>query len=612
MRNVGLIGPSQGIAQGIAQGILRGMAPWMALVLVGALGCVDFAAGTHAPANPLDGGPTGYTDAAARPDVPLVCPSPTGLCGGRCVDLRSDLDNCGRCAFSCGTLGVCYLGRCVPFCDAGAMQCNGRCINVQSDPVNCGGCGTTCGTSTTCTAGVCTHTLSQRQPLFRISALTATGCATTAHGAVTGTDHGGLVVGADGAYYTGDRATGVFALGGLTVVRTLPPMAALVSNIHDGTVYTLANGTEPVGDGGGTVTALVTVSPSRTGPLLGAVLPLSRTLLLGPGTGIFSGWDIVVLHTGTEVYAIDLATGQVSDLGAMPAPAHQSCGAWAYWGLAEFYDNALVLDYVRDRTTIARLRLSDGATQALATFTDLGDLCGIGLSADARQWYWHTHAASQFGPAGETLGRCPATWDSPSETDRYTREDSSTPGADWVDACAAPGHETVLPNVDDGSILRPLPFAFRYWDVSRPAGAPVNISSNGWLGLDGVSNVALTGHIPIGAPSPRSVVALHWGDLVTRTQGVCVATVGDAPARRWVAEWADAFYCCGDNRDEHLTFEAIVEESTGAIELVYQTLTNGRPMTVGIENGDNTDWVGVCNSGSPCGVTAGTAIRFHR
>ncbi len=41
-------------------------------------------------------------------------------------------------------------------CAAGDVACGGACVDIQSDPNNCGACSTACASGETCSAGVCT------------------------------------------------------------------------------------------------------------------------------------------------------------------------------------------------------------------------------------------------------------------------------------------------------------------------------------------------------------------------------------------------------------------------------------------------------------------------
>jgi hypothetical protein len=69
------------------------------------------------------------------------CASGQRCCGGSCIDLGSDENNCGVCGNTCS---------------AGRTCCSGACKDLASDTSNCGTCGTKCGSNTNrCTAGQC-------------------------------------------------------------------------------------------------------------------------------------------------------------------------------------------------------------------------------------------------------------------------------------------------------------------------------------------------------------------------------------------------------------------------------------------------------------------------
>lgn len=76
-------------------------------------------------------------------------------CMGTCVDLASDVLNCGACGFRCGsawvtrTISFCSFGTCDVRCSQGRADCNGNAsddceVDTDSDPRNCGGCGIQC------------------------------------------------------------------------------------------------------------------------------------------------------------------------------------------------------------------------------------------------------------------------------------------------------------------------------------------------------------------------------------------------------------------------------------------------------------------------------------
>lgn len=103
----------------------------------------------------------------------LTCACKAGetLCGNRCVDLLSDVRNCGACGVDCygavgnaegagNGIGYCAYGSCSFQCAPGWGDCNGdpgdNCeTNLRSDPNNCGGCGITCQANQPCIGGQC-------------------------------------------------------------------------------------------------------------------------------------------------------------------------------------------------------------------------------------------------------------------------------------------------------------------------------------------------------------------------------------------------------------------------------------------------------------------------
>jgi hypothetical protein len=180
----------------------------------------------------------------------------------------------------------------------------------------------------------------------------------------------------------------------------------------------------------------------------------------------------------------------------------------------------------------------------------------------------------------------------------------------FLDACAAPGHTNHMDGADDAFERVPLPFAFRYWATNLTAGALVNITSNGWIGLDGMPNAALGGSIPT-ASAPNAVIALHWTDNMNRNP-MCVATFGTAPNRQWVVEWDAHHYCCSDEPGVSLTYEVILSETSNFIDFVYQTIAGARGGTAGLENPAGTAAVGACPGGATaCTPTTGTRVRFQ-
>ncbi len=82
-----------------------------------------------------------------------ACPNPLQFCGDRCVDTRSDIENCSGCGRRCNAAGgeICESGCECPGEDEGTGgECGGRCIDLV-EPLNCGACGVRCQPNYVCT-----------------------------------------------------------------------------------------------------------------------------------------------------------------------------------------------------------------------------------------------------------------------------------------------------------------------------------------------------------------------------------------------------------------------------------------------------------------------------
>jgi hypothetical protein len=97
----------------------------------------------------------GHGQECVRGKCITSCPPGHALCHGSCVATVADPHNCGGCGHNCGAGGVCHNGGCLNACPSGYVECNGSCVNVKTDPANCGACGASCATGTVCTNGVC-------------------------------------------------------------------------------------------------------------------------------------------------------------------------------------------------------------------------------------------------------------------------------------------------------------------------------------------------------------------------------------------------------------------------------------------------------------------------
>jgi hypothetical protein len=251
---------------------------------------------------------------------------------------------------------------------------------------------------------------------------------------------------------------------------------------------------------------------------------------------------------------------------------------------------------------------------------DAANGCEVDLITDAR----HCDVCSLACPSGT---HCSGGCVSGSSFAGYDVTEPPTEVA-WVDACALPGVVRQLPEVDTGFARGELPFPVSFW--GRINGRYV-VSADGLLGFG--LDLTVEGNLPAVAPYrswgalpardiPYPAAVVLGADLVTSAAGVCVATTGVAPSRRWVIEWSSARFVASGTRPldaglPRVTFEAIAYEGANVLDFLYQgpfdtpagsTITAQTAVTVGL-----VDY----RSGSPVrgvpfvgSIGAGTRIRF--
>lgn len=266
-------------------------------------------------------------------------------------------------------------------------------------------------------AALCLMAGAARAQDFSITSLSTANATVIEVNSLTGDDRGGIAVSGTHVFLTGDSATARFARGslsggaGLGVIRD-----SLVSDLRTEKAYLLADGTTPIaprGVSGSVVINSLVELDSSTGVPNGTVVTLSSTISV-PGNssstvGIFAGWSRVVIHNGARVYQIALPSGTVTDLGPLGVPTRTPSESWAYWGVAETIGGVDYLAYVRNGTTVARTKVSDGTVSTIATFANLNDMANFTVLPSMGRWYFHHEGTSQFRVGDETLGFADAT-----------------------------------------------------------------------------------------------------------------------------------------------------------------------------------------------------------
>jgi hypothetical protein len=118
--------------------------------------------GSDAGSGGSDAGSGGSGAGAGGSDAGAAgCGAGEALCGEVCLDVQSDLLNCGACGFQCNSangVASCVNGVCDITCAEGFEKCGKDCVDLQNDPFHCGACGKKCSTNNgeaSCASGSC-------------------------------------------------------------------------------------------------------------------------------------------------------------------------------------------------------------------------------------------------------------------------------------------------------------------------------------------------------------------------------------------------------------------------------------------------------------------------
>jgi hypothetical protein len=98
---------------------------------------------------------SGATSVCSNGVCAATCAAGLTNCAGSCVDPNVAHAHCGACPSSCPSGEVCQGGACAASCAAGFSSCAGGCHNLMTDPTSCGSCGHACTGDQTCSGGTC-------------------------------------------------------------------------------------------------------------------------------------------------------------------------------------------------------------------------------------------------------------------------------------------------------------------------------------------------------------------------------------------------------------------------------------------------------------------------
>lgn len=186
--------------------------------------------------------------------------------------------------------------------------------------------------------------------------------------------------------------------------------------------------------------------------------------------------------------------------------------------------------------------------------------------------------------------RC-ATHDASSVCERGPYALSTIASPEWIDACASDAGAPVaflIPRELDDNLSGAMTFP---WPV-RLGGATHRefwVTTNGWLSVDiseheFLSSFPLLPYVyvsdrdaPYLSPMNRDLVLPPTG------AGVCSATVGTSPSRRFVIAWQNMRALA--HPMTRLDFEVVIHEGTHVIDFIYDRLDSGAPSDLGFVNG---------------------------
>jgi len=297
------------------------------------------------------------------------------------------------------------------FGDCDGDESNGCETDLTANDRSCGACGVGCSVVEECGASTCS-TIASPPTSLRILTMSDESCVITGHDATTGDDNGGIAAAPNRFYYTGDDNGGRFVTTDPDMQTRVTKQEGIFSDIFTGQLYAFTAGGTPV-DGCDTIDGFVTLDANLDVVGTPTALSMSLDACLGTGDeGVFAGFGFVILWIGGNAMEIDLATGTVTDLGAVALDSPRSCESWAFWGFAERHGGTTFLVYTTN-DTVTRTEVGTDTHSIIVDIGDTDDMCSISVDLAASRWVFHYESDGWLSGPEETAGSCPMTFDHP-------------------------------------------------------------------------------------------------------------------------------------------------------------------------------------------------------
>jgi hypothetical protein len=516
------------------------------------------------------------------------------------TSLRNDSMNCGACGMVCtiaGAAAMCSAGMCVRSrCETGRGDCdgdptNGCEVDFTRDPANCGRCGVTCtapGATAACTMGVCGIGRCNTN-LGDCDGNSANGCETdltsnvnhcmtcgnvcTASGAIPACRSGRCgyttcnagradcdMMEANGCEVdTRSNATHCGACGRTCLPR---PNASIFCSSGTCGIMCMANFDNcDSNDTNGCETDTRT-NMTHCGGCGRSCVPTN-----GVGACIGGMCTLTRCNTGFGDCDGNPANGCETDLTSNTSHCG-ACGRTCSFASAT------------GTCTAGACRV----TMCTGTGGNCDGNDANGCETDLINNAVHCGACGVRCAAGRTcqVGRCTVA--------AFAGYMQTTPptSVTYVDACALPGREQVLAGMDDAFWIGRLPFNVEFWGATN---TEYLINTNGFVGFGTLFYNLRADNFPEMGP------LASWGSLPTTTgfapgayimgidlvmgaSGICIGTRGTTPNRQWIVEYRGTRIFTTTLGPSNLSFELIANETSNAIDFLYQTVTLPASLTL--------------------------------